>query len=89
MIAIEIKAPIVNHRIDVSSDQLPSNVGQARIIVMYEEAAAVATTPDIVALARAARNSCPKGDPRELRDEFDALRSDGVDRRQGKRPFAA
>jgi len=34
MIAIEIKAPIVNHRIDVSSDQLPSNVGQARIIVM-------------------------------------------------------
>jgi hypothetical protein len=84
MIAIEIKAPIVNHRIDISSDQLPSNVGQARIIVMFEEASAVPTKQDIVALARAARSSFPKGDPQQLRNEFAALRDDWIDRRQGK-----
>jgi hypothetical protein len=30
MIAIEIEAPIVNHRIDFSSELLPSNIGQAK-----------------------------------------------------------
>jgi hypothetical protein len=39
MIALEIEAPIVNHRIDVSSDLLPANVAHAKVIVMYEEAA--------------------------------------------------
>ncbi len=82
MIAIEIEAPIVNHRIDVSSDKLPSNVGQARIIVMYEEASAAAAKPDIVALARAARDSFPRRDPKQLRDEFGAMRSDWDERRQ-------
>ena len=84
MIAIEIAAPIVNHRIDVSSDRLPSNVRQARIIVMYEEASAATVKPDIVALARVARDSFPKRDPKQLRDEFDAMRSDWDDRRQGE-----
>jgi hypothetical protein len=83
MITIEIKAPIVNHRIDVSSDRLPSNVGQARIIVMYEEASAASAKPDIVALARAARESFPRRDPKQLRDEFDAMRPEWDDRRQG------
>ena len=84
MIAIEIEAPIVNHRIDVSSDRLPSNVGQARIIVMYEEASAASAKPDIVALARAARESFPRRDPKQLRDDFDAMRSEWDDRRQGE-----
>jgi hypothetical protein len=83
MITIEIKAPIVNHRIDVSSDRLPSNVGQARIIVMYEEASAASAKPDIVALARAARESFPRRDPKQLRDEFDAMRPEWDNRRQG------
>ena len=84
MIAIEIKAPVVNHRIDVSSDKLPSNGGQARIIVMYEEASAATAKPDIVALARAARESFPRHDPQQLRDEFDAMRSEWDERRPGK-----
>ena len=63
MIAVEIEAPIVNHRIVVSSDKLPAHVKQARIIVMYEPSATEVSSPDIVALARAARASFPKGDP--------------------------
>ncbi|OHC66818.1 MAG: hypothetical protein A2040_13315 [Rhodocyclales bacterium GWA2_65_19] len=63
MIAVEIEASIVNHRIDVSSDKLPAHVKQARIIVMYEASATDDLSADIVALARAARASFPKGDP--------------------------
>ena len=83
MIAIEIEAPIVNRRIDVSSDKLPSNVGQARIIVMYDEAAAVRGQSDAVALARAARASFPKREGKQLRDEFNAMRSDWDNRSHG------
>ena len=83
MIAVEIEAPIVNHRIDFSSDRLPSNVERAKIIVMYEEASAESRNPDIVALARAARASFPKGDPKQLRDEFDAMRSEWDERSHG------
>ena len=53
MIAVEIEAPIINHRIDFSSERLPSNIVQAKIIVMYEEPSEVSRRPDIVALARA------------------------------------
>lgn len=84
MITIEIKAPIVNHRIDASSDKLPSNIGQARLIVMYDEPAAAPVTTDVVASARAARESLPKREPRQLRDEFDAMRSDWDNRSHGK-----
>lgn len=63
MIAFEIEAPIVNHRIDVSSDRLPAHVRRARIIVMYETSAMDVPSPDIVALARAARASFPKRGP--------------------------
>ena len=83
MIAIEIQAPIVNHRIDVSSDRLPPNVGQARIIVMYDEACTAPGKPDIVALAHAARESFPRSEPKQLRDEFDAMRSEWDNRRPG------
>lgn len=83
MIAVEIEAPIVNHRIDFSSDKLPSNVEQAKIIVMYEEASAETGKADIVALARAARASFPRRDPQQLRDEFTAMRSEWDGRSQG------
>ena len=84
MIAVEIEAPIVNHRIDFSSDRLPSNVEQAKIIVMYEEASTESGNLDIVALARAARASFPKRDPKQLHDEFDAMRSEWDGRGHGK-----
>ena len=84
MIAVEIEAPIVNHRIDFSSDRLPSNVEQAKIIVMYEEASADSGDLDIVALARAARASFPKRDPKQLRGEFDAMRSEWAGRGHGQ-----
>jgi hypothetical protein len=84
MIAIEFEAPIVNHRIDVSSDRLPSNVRRARIIVMYEEESAAPGEPDIVALARAARASFPRRDGQQLRHEFAAMRSEGAELRHGK-----
>ncbi len=83
MIAVEIEAPIVNHRINFSSDILPSNIAQARIIVMYEEFAAP-PSPDVVALARAARASFPKRDPQQLREEFAAMRSEWDERGGGK-----
>lgn len=75
MIAVEIAAPIVNHRIDFSSDKLPVNVAQARIIVMYEESNP-SKGADVVALARAARASFPKRDPQQLQDEFTAIREE-------------
>ena len=50
MIALEIEAPIVNHRIDVSSGLLPAHVACAKLIVMYEEAA-VQAQPDAGPLA--------------------------------------
>ena len=76
MIAVEIDAPIVNHRIEVSSDKLPADVKQARIIVMYEASSTQELASDIVALTRAARASFPKGDPVRLRDEFNTMRSE-------------
>lgn len=76
MIAVEIEAPIVNHRIEFSSERLPSNIAQAKIIVMYEEPCAEPRQLDVVALARAARASFPKGDAQQIRNEFATMRSE-------------
>lgn len=84
MIAVEIEAPIVNHRIDFRSERLPSNIMQAKIIVMYEEPSEVSRRPDIIALARAARASFPKDLSQRPRDEFDAMRSEWDERGYGK-----
>lgn len=48
MIAVQIEAPSVNHRIDFSSPHLPTNVAQAKIIVMFEEPANTVNSPDSV-----------------------------------------
>jgi hypothetical protein len=40
MIALELEAPIANHRIDIRSDLLPAHVARAKLIVLYEEEAA-------------------------------------------------
>ncbi|MBF0283795.1 MAG: hypothetical protein HQL51_04985 [Magnetococcales bacterium] len=37
MIAIEMEAPIINHRLEISSDRLPAHVTRARVLVYYEE----------------------------------------------------
>lgn len=80
MIAVQIEAPIVNHRIDFSSERRPSNIAQAKIIVMFEEPATKVSMPDIVALAWAARASFPKGDSSQRRAEFEATRSEWTGR---------
>lgn len=36
MIAIEIEAPIINHRIEITNDRLPTNVASAKVIILYE-----------------------------------------------------
>ncbi|MFZ4539250.1 hypothetical protein [Propionivibrio sp.] len=87
MIAVEIEAPIVNHRIDFSSERLPSNIVQAKIIVMYEEPSAGEQNSeniDIVALARIARASFPKRNSKQLHNEFHAVRSEWDDRGYGQ-----
>ncbi|MDP1607264.1 MAG: hypothetical protein Q8L93_11620 [Rhodocyclaceae bacterium] len=84
MIAIEIEAPIVNHRIEFSSERLPPNIVQAKIIVMYEEASAESRNLDIVGLARVARASFPREDAKRLRDAFGAMRSEWDGRGYGK-----
>jgi hypothetical protein len=84
MIAIEIEAPIVNHRIDFSSELLPSNIVQAKIIVLYEDPAIPATSTDILVLARAARASFPKCDRNKLHDEFAIARSEWETRGHAK-----
>lgn len=76
MIAVQLDAPIVNHRIDLSSDRLPSNVAQAKIIVMFDDPIHTVSHPDIVALARAARASFPKGDLQQVRRAFETMRSE-------------
>jgi hypothetical protein len=45
MIALEIEAPIINHRVEVRSDRLPANIARARIIILYEEEAASSRQP--------------------------------------------
>lgn len=84
MIAVEIEASIVNHRIDFSSERLPPNIAQAKIIVMYEEPSGPSPRPDIVALARTARASFPKRGSERSGDEFDAMRSEWDERGYGK-----
>ena len=84
MIAIEIEAPIVNHRIAFSSELLPSNVVQAKIIVMYEDPTIPATNTDVLALASAARASFPKCDRIKLHDEFAIARSEWETRGHAK-----
>ena len=83
MIAIEIEAPIVNHRVEFSSARLPSNIEHAKIIVMYEEPSPACQGLDIVALARIARASFPQGDPKQLRNEFAEMRSEWDARGRG------
>lgn len=51
MIALEIETPIVNHRIDISSDLLPAHVARAKLIVMYKEETAADQTARQEALA--------------------------------------
>lgn len=78
MIAVEIEAPIINHRVEFSSDQLPTNIARAKILVMYDEESN-APSPretDIVALARAARASFSGHESRQLDEEFATMRSE-------------
>lgn len=76
MIAVQIEAPIVNHRIDFSSERLPPHVAQAKIIVMFDDPDRQPIKADIVAIARVARASFPKGDPSLRQAEFKSMRAE-------------
>lgn len=77
MIALEMEASIINHRISVSSDLLPASAKHAKVIVMYEESSVGNdAAPDILALARAAQASFPKQDTIALQQDMLAMRSE-------------
>ena len=77
MIALEMEASIVNHRISVSSDLLPASARHAKVIVMYEEASVGKDAePDILALARAAQASFPKQNNLVFQQDVLAMRSE-------------
>jgi len=77
MIALEMEASIINHRISVSSNLLPSSAKHAKVIVMYEESNVEKNiTPDILALARAAQKSFPKQDNLTLQQDMLTMRSE-------------
>jgi len=53
MIAIEIEAPIVDHRINITSDQFPAQLRLAKVIVMFNEDDLDASTQSVLASLRA------------------------------------
>ena len=53
MIAIEIEAPIIDHRINIMSDQLPSQSRMAKIIVMFDKEDSEIPTQGVLAQLRA------------------------------------
>ena len=77
MIALEIEASIIDHRISVASDLLPASARRAKVIVMYEESSVEKeAAPGILALARAAQASFPKQDALTLQQDMLAMRSE-------------
>jgi hypothetical protein len=77
MIALEMEASIINHRVSIASDLLPASARHAKVIVMYEESSVEKEgTPDILALARAAQASFPKQDNRALQQDMLAMRGE-------------
>jgi len=77
MIALEMEASIINHRVSVASDLLPASAKHAKVIVMYEEASVEKNAAtDILALARAAQASFPKQDNLTLQQDMLATRSE-------------
>jgi hypothetical protein len=76
MTTVEIEADIVDHRIDIRSEQLPANAKRAKLIVVYEEGAAEDAPVDILTLARAARAAFPCQPPDALAREMAELRGE-------------
>lgn len=76
MIAIEIEASIVDHRIDIRSDLLPASASRAKVIVMFEETQPAPASGDILALARVARASFPPQPAQALARDLTDLRDE-------------
>jgi hypothetical protein len=76
MIAIEIEASIVDHRIDIRSELLPASASRAKLIVMYEEGQHAPTRVDVLALARTARASFPRRSAQALAQDLSGLRDE-------------
>lgn len=77
MIALEMEASIINHRVSVASDLLPSSAKHAKVIVMYEEASVEKdAAKDILALARAAQARFPKQDNLALQQDMSTTRNE-------------
>ena len=76
MTTVEIEADIVDHRIDIRSEQLPAHAKRAKVIVVYEETAAEEGAADILALARAARAAFPRQPPDVLARDVAELREE-------------
>ena len=67
MIALEMESSIIDHRISLGSDLLPTRVKHAKVIVMYEESSVEkGAAPDILAVTRQAQGSFSKQDNQVL-----------------------
>ncbi len=53
MIAVEIETPIIDHQINICSDQLPAQSRRAKVIVLFDEAEPDAPQQGILANLRA------------------------------------
>jgi len=53
MIAVEIETPIVDHQINICSDQLPAQSRRAKVIVLFDEAEPEVPHQSILASLRA------------------------------------
>ncbi len=53
MLAVEIEAPIVNHRLNIFSELLPAQSRLAKVIVMFSEEKSDASTQGILKNLRA------------------------------------
>ncbi|MDP1634260.1 MAG: hypothetical protein Q8L69_06220 [Gallionellaceae bacterium] len=75
MIAIEIETPIVDHRINIISDQLPAQSRMAKVIVMFNEDDSDTSTHGVLASLRA-KPAQAKGDglPMKREELYDRTR---------------
>ena len=74
MHAIELFAEIHDHKLEITSDKLPSN-GKVKLVVEMEDTAPE-PGQDIIALFEAARASFPKMDPEKVQEEFRQMRDE-------------
>jgi hypothetical protein len=76
MIAIELEAPIIDHRLDVTSLELPAHVTKARVIVLYEGLPEDKPITDIDGILARSRGILGNHSMDEIDAELSAMRNE-------------